>query len=244
MEGRWRADHTRLEAQMTMAKTLEEKNAARERVREIAADFADRGDQLGWFDEVYRQAAGETDTIPWADLEPNRFFKSWAEKNGLRGNGRKALVVGCGLGDDARFLDELGFDVTAFDISPNAIEWAKSVHKDTQIQFEVGDLFQPNRGWLGAFEFVLEIYTIQPLPMELRSKAIASVASFVATGGELVVVCRGRDDGEEVGQLPYPLSREDLSGFVRDGLVQLDLIEVLDEVDEERRFIVHYRRPA
>jgi hypothetical protein len=26
--------------------------------------------------------------------------------------------------------------------------------------------------------------------------------------------------------------------------VQLDLIEVLDEVDEERRFIVHYRRPA
>jgi SAM-dependent methyltransferase len=227
-----------------MAKTLEEKNAARERVREIAADFADRGDQLGWFDEVYRRAAGETETIPWADLEPNRFFKSWAEKNDLRGDGRKALVVGCGLGDDARFLDELGFDVTAFDISPNAIEWAKRLHKDTDIRFEAADLFQPSRGWPGAFDFVLEIYTIQPLPMELRSKAIDAVASFIAPGGELVVVCRARDNGEEVGQLPYPLSRDDLSGFERAGLRELELTEVKDDIDDERRFIVHYQRPT
>jgi SAM-dependent methyltransferase len=227
-----------------MAKTLEEKNAARERVREIAADFTDRGDQLGWFDEVYRRAAGETETIPWADLEPNRFFKSWAEKNDLRGDGRKALVVGCGLGDDARFLDELGFDVTAFDISPNAIEWAKRLHKDTDIRFEAADLFQPSRGWPGVFDFVLEIYTIQPLPMELRSKAIDAVASFVAPGGELVVVCRARDNGEEVGQLPYPLSRDDLSGFERAGLRELELSEVKDDIDDERRFIVHYQRPS
>jgi len=242
VERRRCSDCARLET-LTMAKTLEEKSAARERVREIAADFADRGDQLGWFDEVYKQAAGSTDSIPWADLESNRFFKAWAEEKELRGNGRKALVVGCGLGDDAKYLDDLGFDVTAFDISPNAIEWARKLHAESDIRFEVGDIFQPFRGWLGAFEFVLEIYTIQPLPMELRSRAIESVASLVAKGGELVVVCRGRDDGEEVGQLPYPLSKEDLNGFENAGLEEIEFREVTDEVDDERRFVVHYKRP-
>jgi SAM-dependent methyltransferase len=225
-----------------MAKTLEEKKAARERIREIAAEYNDRGDKLGWFDEVYRQAGGDTETIPWADLEPNRFFKAWAEGHDLRGDGRTALVVGCGLGDDAKFLDELGFDVTAFDISQNAIEWAKKLHKDTEIRFDVGDLFDPDSDWSGAFDLVLEIYTIQPLPMELRTRAIDAVASFVAPGGDLVVVCRGRENGEEVGQIPYPLSREDLSGFERAGLKEVEFNEVRDDVDDERRFVVHYRK--
>ena len=224
-----------------MAKTLEEKEAARARVRTLAAEYADRGDQLGWFDAVYKE--GNLENIPWADLEPNRFFKAWAESNGLKGKGRKALVVGCGLGDDAQYLNDLGFEVTAFDISPTGIEWAKRLHAGSSIHFEVGDLFQPFRGWLGAFDFVLEIYTIQPLPMEMRPRAIASVASFVAPGGELVVVCRGRENDEEVGQLPYPLSKADLSGFEKAGLEEIEFNEVSDDVDDERRFVVQYRRP-
>ena len=74
-----------------------------------------------------------------------------------------------GLGDDAKYLDDLGFKVTAFDISPTAIEWAKRLHADTDIQFEVADLFEPFRDWLGAFDFVFEMYTIQPLPIEMRA---------------------------------------------------------------------------
>jgi SAM-dependent methyltransferase len=242
---------------LTMAKTLEEKSAARTRIREIAAEYNERGDKLGWFDEVYRQAAGDVESIPWADLEPNRFFKEWADKHALRGDGRKAFVVGCGLGDDAKFLDELGFDVTAFDISPNAIEWARKLHNGTDIKFEVADLFAPPDSFVcgrnppahaggsdnGGFDFVLEIYTIQPLPMELRTRAIDAVASFVAPGGDLVIVCRGRENGEELGQIPYPLSREDLSRFEQAGLTEVEFNEVRDNVDDERRFIVHYRRP-
>jgi len=225
-----------------MARTLEEKDAARQRVRDLAEEYAERGDQLGWFDAVYKE--GNLDSIPWADLEPNRFFKQWAEDHQLKGDGRRALVVGCGLGDDAKYLYDVGFDVTAFDISPTAIDWAKRLHHETKIHFETADLFQPFRGWLEAFDFVLEIYTIQPLPMEMRSNAIDAVASFVAPGGELVVVCRGRGNGEEVGQVPYPLSKADLSGFEADGLEQIEFNEVKDDVDDERRFVVHYRRPS
>ena len=52
------------------------KDDARERVREIAADYAERGDSIGWFEALYKEAAGNTDVVPWADLEPNKFFKA------------------------------------------------------------------------------------------------------------------------------------------------------------------------
>ena len=227
-----------------MSTTKEAKEKAREKLRGIAAEFKQRGDELGWFDAVYREANGDIENIPWADLEPNRFLKQWAEQHDLKGNGRKALVVGCGLGDDARYLDELGFDVTAFDISYAAIEWAKRLNANSNIQFETADLFQPPRGWLGAFNFVLEIYTIQPLPMEMRGNAIDSVASFVADGGELLVVCHAREDNEETEQIPYPLSRADLKRFEENGLSQVGFIEVMDDDEDppKKRFIVEYKK--
>lgn len=220
-----------------------DKEKTRERIRELAAEYAARGDELGWFDAAYIEAGGDAEKLPWGDLEPNSFFKSWAERHKLRGAGRRALVVGCGLGDDARYLDDLGFSVTAFDLSPTAVEWAKQLSDGRDIQFETADLFQPFTGWFSAFDFVLEIYTIQPLPMELRSKAIDAVASFVAPGGSMVVVCRGRGDDEELEQLPWPLSRRDLSRFVENGLTEIGLDDFIDDEDT-RRFVVEYRRSA
>jgi SAM-dependent methyltransferase len=225
-----------------MSNTDDQIEQRRARARELAAQFAERGDNLGWFDEFYREAAGDNEQIPWADLEPNRFFSQWAEQTGLTGNGRKALVVGCGLGDDARYLHDLGFSVTAFDISPTAIEWAKRISEGRDIRFEVADLFYPYRGWLGAFDFVLEIYTIQPLPLEMRERTIDAIAAFVADGGDLVVVTRGRENDEEPVQLPWPLSRRDLSRFATNGLTETDFIETIDAEDEQKRFIITYRR--
>ncbi len=222
---------------------MDEITDPRERTREIAAEFAERGDATGWFDALYKEAAGDNEKIPWADLEPNKYFRAWTERTGLKGDGRKALVVGCGLGDDAVYLDDLGFDVTGFDISPTAIEWAKRLHAERNIQFEVADLFEPFRAWLGAFDLVLEVYTIQPLPLEMRERAIDAVASFVTNGGELVVVTRGREDDEPVEELPWPLSRKDLSRFEANGLNQIHF-EIMegDEDPPARRFVVVYNR--
>jgi SAM-dependent methyltransferase len=215
----------------------------RENVRRIQAQHAEYGDATGWFDVVYREAAGNNEYVPWADLEPNRFLKAWAERTGLKGAGRTALVVGCGLGDDARFLHELGFRVTAFDISPTAIEWAKKLHSDTDIAFEAADLFYPPDRWLGAFDFVLEVYTIQPLPPAIRDKVIDSVAAFAAEGGSLTVVTRGRGDDEEPLELQWPLSRKDLARFEQNGLTKTNFEEIWDDEDPPvRRFVVEYVR--
>lgn len=228
---------------------LEEK---RKRVRELQAEFAARGDVLGWFEALYKEAGGDNNVIPWADLEPNKFFRSWAEANGLKGDGRKALVVGCGLGDDAKYLHDLGFKVTAFDISPTAIEWAKRLYGEGDIQFEARDLFDPPHSWnytqtgeakTCGFDFVLEIYTIQPLPLAMRPKVVDAIADFVAEGGTLVVVTRGRNDEDEPDILPWPMSRRDLSRFDENGLTQVSFTEMPPiEEDEPPRFIVEYRR--
>lgn len=228
----------------------------RARTREIQADFASRGDVFGWFEALYKESDGNNELIPWADLEPNKYFRAWAEAHGLKGDGRSALVVGCGLGDDARYLHDLGFKVTAFDISPSAIAWAKRLHADTDIVFETCNLFEPPAAWLAktgppataggtdktGFDLVLEVYTIQPLPLAMRPQVIDAVAGFVAENGRLVVVTRGREDDVDPDELPWPLSRRDLSRFGENGLTELNFTEMRGDEDEPPRFVVEYRR--
>ncbi len=221
----------------------EEEQDVREHTRQLAASFLEKGDATGWFDALYREAAGDNEKIPWADLEPNRFFVDFAEKTNLQGNNRKALVVGCGLGDDARYLHDLGFKVTAFDISRAAIEWARKLHQDTDINFVVSDLFDAPKDWYQAFEFVLEVYTIQPLPLEMRSKVIDAIASFVEFKGKLAIVTRGREDDEIPTELPWALSRQDLSRFEINGFRQIHFEEMPgDEEPPVPRFVVEYER--
>ena len=216
---------------------------ARERIKELATSFLEKGDATGWFEALYAEAAGDNERISWADLEPNRFFVHWAERAGLTGENRNALVVGCGLGDDARYLHDLGFKVTAFDISRTAVEWARRLHRETDINFVVADLFDAPKEWYQAFDFVLEVYTIQPLPMEMRSQVIDAIANFVKLHGKLVVVTRGREDDEIPTELPWALSRKDLSRFEENGFRKISF-EILpgDEEPPIPRFIVEYER--
>ncbi len=221
----------------------EVEQAVREHTKQLAASFLEKGDATGWFDALYREAAGNNEKIPWADLEPNRFFVEFAEKTNLHGNNRKALVVGCGLGDDARYLHDLGFRVTAFDISPTAVEWARRLHQTTDINFVVADLFETPKDWYQAFEFVLEVYTIQPLPLEMRSGVIDAIANFVELNGKLAIVTRGREDDEIPLELPWALSRQDLSRFEVNGFEQTHFaIMPGDEEPPVPRFVVKYER--
>src|SRR5437870_3924377 len=92
-------------------------------VRELAATHLRRGDPLGWFETLYRGAAGQAGVIPWADLTPNPHLVGWLGSAALTPG--RALVIGCGLGDDAELLASRGWSVVAFDISAEAIRWAR-----------------------------------------------------------------------------------------------------------------------
>ena len=97
------------------------KEQARARARQLAQEFAQRGDATGWFERLYTQAQGNEQAIRWANMEVNPNLVHWLDRRNLGGKGKLALVIGCGLGDDAEELARRGFEVVAFDIAPTAI---------------------------------------------------------------------------------------------------------------------------
>lgn len=217
-----------------------DKTQTLQRVRELALRLLPAGDFAGFFDAVYTTANGDTNSVPWANLQPHPIALPWLQQQNVQGQGRHALVVGCGLGDDAEELARRGFAVTAFDISPNAIAWCQQRFPGSIVHYQTADLFDAPTEWRQAFDFVLEIYTVQALPRTLREHAIASIASFVAPGGQLLVVCRGCDPQDDPGIMPWPLIRDELDVFKQSGLSELSFEDVRDE--DGRHFRAVYSR--
>ena len=214
----------------------------RARARDIAQRHLATGDALGWFEALYARAAGDASIIPWADLMPNPNVIQWLDHHRVVGAGRKALKIGCGLGDDAEELARRGFSTTAFDISASAIAWCRRRYPGSPVAYVVEDLFRAPSEWQGTFDFVLESYTLQVLPPSLRRAAISYIAAFVASHGTLLVVSRGRESDEPQGDMPWPLTKEELTDFLRLGLKEISFEDYVDDEDPPiRRFRVMYR---
>jgi SAM-dependent methyltransferase len=215
----------------------------RTRARELAAQFAAKGDTLGWFDALYREAESGASVIPWADLGPNPNLLDFWKSHPQETHDKSALIIGSGLGDDAEQLTAWGFHSTAFDISPTAINAAKKRFPSTKVQYVVADLLAPPDNWRANFDFVFESYTLQSLPPDLRAPAFTRIAEFVKPAGVLLVLARGRDPEEDPGHVPWRLTRAELTAFSRAGLQESSFEDYLDPHDPGvRKFRATYRR--
>jgi SAM-dependent methyltransferase len=211
--------------------------------RDLARRHVADGDPLGWFEVLYASAGDDASSIPWADLAPNPNLLDWLDEQCVSGSSRRALKVGCGLGDDAEELSRRGFATVAFDISPSAVRWCRERFPESSVLYVEADLLQPPTQWVRAFDFVLESYTLQVLPLALRQEAIHRLADFVAPGGTLLLITRGRESAEPEGAMPWPLTRQELLVFTEAGLTELQLDDYEDdESPPVRRFRVTYSR--
>lgn len=194
----------------------EEFASRRKRARQstglIQSEAEARGEPLSWFDEVYRRADGDTAMVPWADEETHPALAEWIARSGMIHEGR-ALDIGCGLGDNAEALSATGYDVTAFDVSPVAVEWAGKRFPHSSVDYVVASLLDPPREWLGKFDLVHETYTLQALKGAQRTAAFPAIASLLAPGGTLLVIGRVRDEGTEVAGPPWPLTKTEFMQF-------------------------------
>jgi SAM-dependent methyltransferase len=209
-----------------------------ERADELASEAIGRGEPTSWFDRLYAEGLAGDIGVPWDREDPNPQLAEWAESVGLEGAGRRAVVVGCGLGADAEFLAARGFATTGFDIASAAIEEARRRHPDSSVDYRVEDLLALPSDLVGGFDLVVEIFTLQALPDPPRNRAADAVVSLVAPGGILTAVAF-RDDGSRPADQgpPFPLGREFMESLARDGL---ELVR-LDEVDGPR-WLAEYRR--
>ncbi|MEU8243417.1 class I SAM-dependent methyltransferase [Actinoplanes missouriensis] len=183
-------------------------------VRRLAAGYLRDGDPTGWFEPLYAEAGAGGAAVPWDVPEASAHLRAYPLPPG---EGRRALVVGCGPGRDAEHIAAAGYATTAFDISPTAIELARDRHRDTRVDYVVADLLNPPGEWRQAFDLVLESNNVQALPTSIRAAAIAAVGTFVAPGGTLLVLAAAAVAGGGDGP-PWPLSRDEVEAFAGDGL--------------------------
>lgn len=121
---------------------------------------------------------------------PNRFLVD--EVEGIKPG--RALDVACGEGRNAIWLAEEGWQVSAFDYSPVAIEKARArcqeLHLDIDIR--VGDA---TAALAGTFDLILFFYL--HLPRDENRQALEHAISALAPGGTLLYVGHDQRNIEE-----------------------------------------------
>ncbi|MGI9405993.1 MAG: class I SAM-dependent methyltransferase [Hyphomicrobiaceae bacterium] len=209
---------------------------------ELQASAEKDGNRDRWFEELYQRAGGKPEFIPWETAAPRFKLREWLEQH--PGHGLRAIDIGCGLGDNAACLAEAGYDVTAFDLSQTAVQWAGQRFGNDRIAFRHADVFDLPAAWRGAFDLVHETYNLQAMPQERVAEAIGEIASLVRPGGQALIITRGREPDTVPDGPPWPLTRDMLRVFADAGLEEMHFETFGDERSEPiPHFLVTYELP-
>jgi SAM-dependent methyltransferase len=107
-------------------------------------------DVIHW-DERYAQ--GDT---PWETGRPSSELERVVAEVPIRPG--RALELGCGTGANAVWLARQGFDVTALDLSPAAVERARrrADEAGARVRFLAADVLNPPPELAGPFDFFFD----------------------------------------------------------------------------------------
>jgi pimeloyl-ACP methyl ester carboxylesterase len=206
----------------------------------LAAQSLASGDPTGWFERLYAAAAAGETTMPW-EGGPRRQLVDWASRQ-PRVSDRLAVVVGAGLGENAELVASLGYDTVAFDVAPTAVAQARARFPNSEVDYRVADLFELPTDWVGAFDLVVEVYTVQALPVSVRAQAVDAITRLVAPGGTLLVISVANLGDEPMAGPPWPLTRSDVDAFTTSGFDVVSDELITD--DGVPRWRLELRRPA
>jgi SAM-dependent methyltransferase len=171
----------------------------------------------------------------------------------LRGAGaRSILELGCGTGNDAARLAYEGYEVTAVDVSAEAIDRART-RFGASVEFVVADITSVLPFPDSSFDAVMSNVAIHMFPDSVTRSVFDEVGRLVRPGGLFLLHANALEDRplraarrpvaleleenyvlEESGQTMHFFSEEYLCELLRDWReVELERVEISDEATGE-----------
>jgi methyl halide transferase len=148
-------------------------------------------DSSSYWDEKYKRS--ET---PWDLNSPTPLFMEIL-KNLPRG---KMLIPGCGKGFDAIAASNEGFEVTAVDFAPSAIQAAEAMaeKQNANVKFAAADFFHLEEEYFNSYDYVYD-YTSYCAINPTRRKEYAEIISRCLKPGGKLIALLFPVDGREGG---------------------------------------------
>ena len=216
-------------------------NPLRKKLENLVTEHQQKNDFTGWFEDIYTDALGNPEQVPWAKMQPHPCLENWVKIANI--TKKKALVIGCGLGDDSEILAQYKANVTAFDIAPSSIEWCQKRFNNSSVNYLVADLLNLDNSWKNSFEIIFESRTIQALPITIRKEVIEAIATLLKPGGTLLIVTRLRDTEYTIDGPPWPGSEAELSQFSEYGYQEINRIPYIDTNNPSvKQALIEYQR--
>lgn len=153
--------------------------------------------QLEFVDPKWNRRYQERDT-PWDMRIPSRELTRVLDSGII--HGRTALEMGCGTGTNAIYLAEHGFQVTAIDGAPLAIEEARKLVERRQVHVEwiIGDVCDlPDMGQ--TFDFVFDRGCYHCVRLVNVSGYLESLRKCTHAGSQFLVLTGNANETREGG---------------------------------------------
>jgi SAM-dependent methyltransferase len=140
----------------------------------------------------------------------------------------RAVVLGCGTGTNAIFLAKKGFDVTAVDIAPTALNLAEEKAKkaDVKVRWLLADVLAPPAN-LEKFDFIFDRGCYHGVRRSSAEAYVKTVKQLSRPGTQILILAGNANEQRQSG--PPRVKEEELRGdfsaafeFVRLDTVRFD----------------------
>jgi 2-polyprenyl-3-methyl-5-hydroxy-6-metoxy-1,4-benzoquinol methylase len=140
------------------------------------------------FERLYSKAKRAED-LPWHHADPPKLLLDAMASRTSRGN---AIDIGCGAGTYSLYMARHGYQVTAIDFMPAAIDMLRAEAGRTglridAVQADVTTWEAPRR-----YDLVLDVGCLHSLGRELHAAYKSRLLQWLAPGGSYVLVHLGR----------------------------------------------------
>jgi cyclopropane fatty-acyl-phospholipid synthase-like methyltransferase len=164
---------------------------------------------------------------PWDIGRPQPAFVQLAQGGRLSG---RLLDAGCGTGEHTLLAAAKGADALGVDVSPPAIEYArrKATERQLAARFEVADALALDQ--LGTtFDTVIDCGLFHVFDDQERARYVASLASVVAPGGCLHLMCFSEREPGDWG--PRRVRQDEITAAFSNGWTVEELVQDRFEIN-------------